>query len=171
MKTLAEQMAVYAAYHRDPWNRLTHFFGVPVIVFSLLVPLSWPQVAIGELKISLAMLVVAILLLYYLLLDWRIGLIMIPLLGVLLYGADRVGNHYPARTGWTVFAIMFIGGWILQLIGHIFEGRRPALVDNFWQIFTAPIFLVAEVFFMLGARVDLQRDIESMVNSRDADRV
>ena len=31
-----------------------------------------------------------------------------------------------------------------------FEGRKPALADNLFQIFVAPIFLAAEVFFALG---------------------
>ena len=46
--------------------------------------------------------------------------------------------------------MLFVGGWILQLVGHVFEGRKPALVDNLFQIFVAPIFLCAEVFFALG---------------------
>jgi uncharacterized membrane protein YGL010W len=49
----------------------------------------------------------------------------------------------------TVFAATFVVGWILQLIGHIFEGRRPALVDNFSQIFTAPLFLTHELLSLM----------------------
>ena len=40
-------------------------------------------------------------------------------------------------------------------MGHVFEGRRPALSDNLFQIFIAPVFLVAEVFFALGLKPDL----------------
>jgi len=32
----------------------------------------------------------------------------------------------------------------------VFEGRKPALADNLFQIFVAPIFLCAELFFALG---------------------
>ena len=35
MKTLEEQMSVYAAYHQDARNKATHFFGVPMIMLSL----------------------------------------------------------------------------------------------------------------------------------------
>lgn len=52
--------------------------------------------------------------------------------------------------GLSLFAGLFVGGWILQLVGHVFEGRRPALADDLFQIFVAPIFLAAEVFFALG---------------------
>ncbi len=165
MKTLAEQMAIYGAYHCNPWNRLTHFIGIPVIIFAVLVALSMPRSSIGTFALSPAMLVVACILIYYLLLDWSIGLAMVPVLGVLLYGADRAVTQLETETAWLVFAAAFIGGWAIQLLGHVFEGRRPALVDNLWQIFVAPIFLAAEVFFMFGARNELKDDVESRIRS------
>ena len=53
------------------------------------------------------------------------------------------------------------GGWILQLIGHVFEGRKPALADNLFQIFMAPIFLAAEVFFALGYKPRLHENVQN----------
>jgi uncharacterized membrane protein YGL010W len=61
--------------------------------------------------------------------------------------------------GWIWFAVLFVGGWILQLVGHHFEGRKPALADNLFQIFVAPIFLAAEVFFALGYKPALHQRI------------
>jgi len=43
MKTLEDQMSVYLRYHRNPKNRLTHFVGVPLIMFSLFVLLALPR--------------------------------------------------------------------------------------------------------------------------------
>ena len=43
MKTLAQQMAVYNAYHQNERNKATHFVGVPLIVLALLIPMSWMQ--------------------------------------------------------------------------------------------------------------------------------
>lgn len=168
MKTLAEQMVSYAAYHRNPWNRLTHFIGVPVIVFAILVPTSWVQLPGGDFTPSLAMLLVLGVIVYYLLLDRLMGLAMVPVLSVILLCSHWVATSYPITAGLKVFAIAFVGGWTLQLLGHVFEGRRPALVDNFWQIFVAPVFLVAEVLFMLGARTDLKQDVEARIGSRGA---
>ena len=34
------QLAAYASVHRDRRNKATHFVGIPVIVFSLLLVLS-----------------------------------------------------------------------------------------------------------------------------------
>src|SRR5579871_3937034 len=35
---LAKLLADYGSYHRDARNRLTHYFGVPAIAYSVLVP-------------------------------------------------------------------------------------------------------------------------------------
>jgi uncharacterized membrane protein YGL010W len=62
--------------------------------------------------------------------------------------------------GWTWFGVLFVGGWILQLVGHMFEGRKPALADNLFQIFVAPIFLAAEIFFALGYKPGLHAAVQ-----------
>ena len=36
MRSLEDQLAAYAAYHRDARNIVTHFIGIPLIVVSLL---------------------------------------------------------------------------------------------------------------------------------------
>ena len=59
----------------------------------------------------------------------------------------------PARSTATAF---FVGGWVFQLVGHVWEGRKPALLDNLMQIFVAPLFLMVEAAQMLGMRRDLQ---------------
>jgi len=51
--------------------------------------------------------------------------------------------------------VLFVGGWILQFLGHHYEGRRPALLDNIFQAFIGPMFLVAETMVLLGHRPDL----------------
>ena len=42
-----------------------------------------------------------------------------------------------------------------------FEGRKPALVDNFMQVFIAPMFLIAEIAFALGLRKPLAAEVEA----------
>jgi uncharacterized membrane protein YGL010W len=155
MESLEAQMATYSAYHQDVRNKATHFIGVPIIVLSLFIPLAWLRVDIGGIAISAGMVLGAIVLAYYLALDLMLGLAMVAVFALLLW----IGEHIAARgaaSGWTWFALLFVGGWILQLVGHVFEGRRPALADNLFQIFIAPIFLCAELFFALGYKPRLQ---------------
>ncbi len=156
MKTLDEQMAVYAAYHRNRWNRLTHFIGVPAIIFAILIPMNW--VSLGE-GVTLAHVFLGAVLAYYFLLDVPLALATAVAVGALFLAAKVAGGAGIA-SGWMWFGAFFVGGWIFQLVGHVFEGRKPALADNLFQIFVAPIFLVAEAFFALGLKRDLLTKIE-----------
>jgi len=52
---------------------------------------------------------------------------------------------------------------VIQLVGHYFEGRRPALVDNLLQSLMAPLFLIAEVLFHFGFRKELLDAVEAKV--------
>ena len=159
MKTIEDQMATYAAYHQDARNKATHFIGVPIIVLSLFIPLAWLRVEFGGVAVSVALLFAAVVLLYYLILDVPIGIAMAVIFALLLWAGDRIAALGAAQ-GWAWFAALFIGGWILQLVGHVYEGRRPALADNLFQIFVAPIFLCAEIFFALGYKPDLQSSVQ-----------
>jgi len=157
MKTLDQQMAIYAAYHRNRWNKLTHFIGVPAIIFSILIPMSW--VSIGG-DLTLAHVFVGAVLAYYFLLDVPLAVATTVATGALLYAA-KLAAGTGVVSGWIWFGIFFVGGWIFQLIGHVFEGRKPALADNLFQIFVAPIFLVAEIFFALGLKRDVLEKVEA----------
>ncbi|MFY9314449.1 MAG: Mpo1-like protein [Burkholderiales bacterium] len=159
MKTLEDQMSFYAAYHQDARNKATHFVGVPVIVFSLMIPLGWLRMETGGFPVSAALVVTSVLLLYYLVLDVPLGLAMALIFGLMLWGAEPLSQAaFGASLAW--FLALFVGGWALQLWGHVFEGRKPALMDNLFQIFVAPIFLAAEVFFALGYKPKLHEQVQ-----------
>ena len=79
-----------------------------------------------------------------------------PLLALALLGLADWVARWPFTESLAVFAGAFVAGWVVQLVGHAFEGRRPALVDNLLQIFNAPLFLTAEVLFLFGLRQDLR---------------
>lgn len=161
MKTLEEQMSFYLRYHRNPKNKLTHFFGVPLIMFSLFVLLGLVRVPLGEVSISAASVVAVGVLVYYFRLDAVLAVAMTLFTAVLLIAANRVCT-LGVTPALAVFAITFVGGWVLQLIGHALEGRKPALVDNFFQVFIAPIFLMAEVFFAFGYKREVAERVEQM---------
>ena len=159
MKTLEEQMGFYAAYHQDRRNKATHFIGVPVIILSLFIPLAWLRVEVGGVPITAATVIAAALLVYYFMLDAVLGMAMLVVFALLGWAGDRIAA-LGATQGWTWFAVLFVGGWILQLVGHVFEGRKPALADNLFQIFVAPIFLCAEIFFALGYKPRLCSEVQ-----------
>jgi len=132
MKTLEQQMGFYAAYHQDARNKATHFVGVPAIMLSLFIPLAWLRIELGGISITAAMLFAAAVLVYYFMLDVPLGLAMLVVSALLLWLGQLIADQgAPRGWGWTWFGVLFVGGWILQLVGHGFEGRKPALADNF----------------------------------------
>jgi uncharacterized membrane protein YGL010W len=160
VKSLEDEMAFYAAYHQDPRNKATHFAGVPLIMLAILVPLAWIRTDLLGFDITAAMLLAAAVLGYYFVLDAALAAAMLAVLAVLIWLAELIAAR-PAPQAWAWFGALFVGGWLLQLLGHAFEGRRPALVDNVLQIFVAPIFLMAEVFFALGYKPELRKRLSS----------
>ncbi len=159
MKSLEDQMSVYAAYHQDGRNKATHFLGVPTIMLSLFIPLAWLRFDAGGVTITAAMLFAAVVVAYYFVLDVPLGIAMLAFSAALVWLAQFIADR-GAVQGWTWFGVLFVGGWILQLVGHVFEGRKPALADNLFQIFVAPIFLAAEVFFALGYKPKLHTAVQ-----------
>jgi uncharacterized membrane protein YGL010W len=163
------QMAMYTTYHRDWRNRLTHFFGVPAIIFGLLVAAGLWRWHIGGYDLSLGVAVALAVFVLWLAMDVGIALPLIVVLVPVLALAEFIAREAPPMTAWTVVAVFFIGGWVLQLIGHVYEGRKPALVENLFQIFVAPMFLAAEPIFALGLRRTLHDRVEACVRAQYPD--
>jgi uncharacterized membrane protein YGL010W len=166
MKTLAEHMAFYGSYHRDLRNRLTHFVGVPAIIFAVLIPLSLAELTLGGITATPAMIWAAVMSLYYIRLDLAIGFAMAGLFVPLLWAAGWVAA-LGTGTAYEIAGAVFVGGWIVQLIGHRFEGNKPALTANLFQTLVSPIFLTAEIFFALGLKRGLQEEVERRIVTRD----
>ena len=59
-------------------------------------------------------------------------------------------------TGIGLFAV----GWVIQFVGHYYEGRKPAFVDDLVGLIVGPLFVVAELGFMVGLRKEVQKEIE-----------
>lgn len=150
------QLASYASVHRDWRNKATHFVGIPIIVFSLLLVLSLWRFQLGgrEWPMSLAIAILAVG--GWMALDLGIGLAMALILAVAWYAAEALaGALGSAQAVWIAFTALFVGGWVLQFLGHHYEGKRPALLDNIFQGFIGPMFLVAEAMVVMGQRPDL----------------
>jgi uncharacterized membrane protein YGL010W len=148
------QLASYASVHRDWRNKGTHFVGIPLIVFSLLLILALWQFRLGR-DTSMAAVVAALAVLGWMALDLGIGLVMAVLMLIAWYAAEALAGALGPTSTWVAFAVLFVGGWVLQFLGHHYEGKRPALLDNIFQGFIGPMFLVAETLVMMGYRADL----------------
>ena len=156
---LAVLLASYGRFHRDSRNRLTHYFGVPAIIYSVLVPLALCVHWIFGLPVRLDRIVVAAAAVGYIWLDIGLGLALTAILTLLASSAEAtLGMGNPLALG--TAAVVFVLGWTLQLLGHRLEGNRPALLTNLAQILVAPLYLVAELEFALGWRPSLREHVE-----------
>lgn len=165
MKTLTDQLANYAAYHRDRRNIFTHFIGIPMIMLAVTILLSRPALFVlpgTELAVTPAWLAAVASALYYLRLDLRFGVAMAVLLAVSVAFSQWLAGQSTAT--WLGLGIgLFVIGWVIQFVGHYYEGRKPAFVDDLMGLLIGPLFVVAEVGFALGLRTEVLRDIEARV--------
>lgn len=152
-------LASYGSFHRDPRNRLTHYWGVPAIIYSVLVPLALHTNTLSGVALRLDRVVIVLTALGYITLDPALGLSLTVALTLLGAAAEATCRLGPA-TALSIAGTVFVLGWALQLLGHRLEGNRPALLTNLAQVFVAPLFLTAELGFSLGLRRRLRGDIE-----------
>jgi uncharacterized membrane protein YGL010W len=162
MKTLTQHLSQYAAYHRDRRNIATHFVGIPLIVLGVAGLLSRPAMLLGGVPLSAALLVTLGSIIFYLALDLRYGIAMTGFMGLAVWA----GAHLAAQSTYTWLGLSlgaFVIGWVIQFIGHAFEGKKPAFVDDLVGLLVGPLFIVAEAGFAIGLRNDLREAIEAEV--------
>ncbi|MEF9955808.1 MAG: Mpo1-like protein [Acinetobacter sp.] len=158
MTNLERLLSQYAAYHLNSNNIVTHFIGIPLIVFSILCLTARAGVDISGITITLAMVLIILTSIYYLSLDKLFGALMLILL-VLAYplalkiAALSLWNWLGASVG------IFVVGWVFQFVGHYFEKKKPAFVDDLVGLAIGPLFVLAEFIFLLGFRKDLHQRI------------
>ena len=154
-----ELMVQYAAYHRDKRNIATHFIGIPMIVFAVGVLLA----RVGVAGISLAWIIWALATAWYLTRgNFVLGLATSIVNGMLIALAQPLGAL--STGGWLACGIgAFVVGWVFQFVGHYYEGKKPAFVDDIVGLLVGPMFVVGECLFALGWGHDLLAAIEAQV--------
>lgn len=163
MKSGVEQLTQYAAYHRDRRNIATHFVGVPLIVLAVVILLSRPAfLYLDGVAITPALIAAMVSVGYYFLLDRRLAVPLTAYLVICLWIGQLIA---PMPTlAWAAWGLsLFLIGWILQFIGHYYEQKKPAFVDDLIGLMIGPLFVTAELAFALGLRKPLQHQIESVV--------
>ena len=170
MKSLEENLTQYAAYHRDRRNIATHFAGVPMIVFAIVLAASTASIPAGTMAITLAAVVSIVACAYYFRLDAGFGIAMAVVLLLMCAAASEITARNVTSVTLAWAAAIFTVGWALQFLGHKFEGMKPAFVEDVMQLLIGPLFVCAEIFFLLGARSGLRRYIEERVGRTVARR-
>lgn len=130
----------YHSFHTTAGNVATHYFGIPMIMVALLSLLA--QIHSGEsaelIRLDGGMALWAFGTLFYLYLDWKIG---VPF-GVVAFGAYLLGRAVPLPVAIALFAL----GWVLQYVGHLkYEKRSPAFYKNLEHLLIGPLWIFSKL--------------------------
>ncbi len=159
MKPLTHQLALYASYHRDRRNVATHFVGIPAIVLAIMVMLGRPVLGVAP-----AWFAVAFAARFYLRLDLAWGVVMSGLF--LLAGWAGVTL---AAVRWWTGPVLFVAGWSLQFLGHAYEGKKPAFLDDLRGLLIGPLFVLVELLFALGLLDGLREELRRREDALSVD--
>ncbi len=156
-------MAQYAAYHRDRRNIATHFVGIPLIVFAISVLLARVQFTVAGMPLNAAIALWGFSSLWYLTRgNLALGAATAIVNGLLT--ALAMTAALGSTTSWLIVGVgSFVVGWVFQFVGHYYEGRKPAFVDDLVGLLVGPMFVVGEALFMLGWGATLLAEIEKRV--------
>ena len=163
MSAATDLMVKYAACHRDRRNIATHFVGIPLIVFAVGALLARPSLEVAGWPITPAAVAWALSTLWYLSRgNLALGLATSLATLTLILAALPLGQlDTSAWLGWSLGA--FVLGWAIQFVGHYYEGKKPAFVDDLRGLLVGPMFVTAEALFALGWGKPLLAEIEARV--------
>lgn len=158
MTNLERLLSQYAAYHLDLKNIVTHFVGIPLIVFSILCLTARVGVEISGVSVTLASILIVLSAIYYISLDKLFGILML----IIFIAAYPLAVKIAVLPMWSWLGAsigIFVVGWVFQFVGHYFEKKKPAFVDDLIGLAIGPLFVLAEFVFLLGFRKPLHQRI------------
>jgi uncharacterized membrane protein YGL010W len=139
MPDIRASFADYASYHQTKGNKWFHRVGIPLIMLTALGMLARVGiVTIRNVRIDGGMLLIALAVIYYLTLEWRLAIPML-IVSIAFY---LLGVWMPMS--WNV--TLFILGWIFQFIGHsVYEHKQPAFFRNVMHLLIGPLWILNDV--------------------------
>ena len=165
MSLLVEKLSKYADYHRDDRNVLTHIVGIPMIVLSVVVLLSRPVFEIAGIQLTPASIAFGLVMLFYIRMSVIYGMVMAIMLGACFWVSAQMAGFSTLH--WAAWGIgLFVVGWAIQFVGHEFEGRKPAFLDDLVALPVGPLFIVAELGFMMGLGKGVKAQIDEVLDSK-----
>ena len=134
-------MTEYHKSHLNRTNQLIHYVCVPLIFWSI-------SAALWVVKIpymmNLAVISLALLMLYYLFKSFKVFATM------LVFSAACLGLNYGLESlGWPLLIIaivVFVAAWVGQFIGHHIEGKRPSFFKDLQFLLIGPAWVVFKFF-------------------------
>ena len=163
MRNAVDLLVHYAAHHRDRRNIASHFVGVPMVVLAVGVLLARPALPFGGLVLTPAWTGFVLVALWYLTRgEIVLGAATSMATGLLLLVGERIAGG--STTAWLAWGLsLLVLGGLIQLVGHLYEDRKPVLVDDLRALLVGPMFVTAEALFAAGWNRRLLAQIEQRV--------
>ena len=194
---LEKELTFYSVFHQEVHNVIIHVIFVPAIVWTAMVYVAYvPVPLLSKLRflgqpLNCAHGLSFAFLTFHMACDMMLGTLAGLLWLAFAYSATSLVTHYELSEGdkastasgkaagarWSFgtcaayAGVLHVFAWYMQLHpGHaIYEGRKPALIDSFYQsISVAPLFVFFEGAFALGYRPELAQAVHVAVAAQHA---
>ena len=156
MKSVSTLLSIYKSSHLNKKNIVTHFVGIPLILWSAALFFATFSFSIAGFNTNALQVLAVLIFIYYLVLDIKLGVIAIALIAPIWFHAN---SYVTQDNTYLTAAVVFFIGWVFQFIGHYYEKAKPAFFDDLKQLLIGPLFLVAEICFFFKLFEELEKDI------------
>lgn len=153
MKNINDWLTEYGESHQNPTNKLVHWICVPTIFFcvvGLLYSVKLGLIIPPALELNLAMVALALVVVYYIRLSPALSVGMLLFSVVCLYLANAI--EQSGLVLWQVCLGLFVAAWIGQFWGHSVEGKRPSFFKDLQFLMIGPAWLMSFIYGKLGLR-------------------
>lgn len=151
MRAIDAWLNEYGESHQNPTNKLVHWICVPAIFFSvvgLLYSVKLPFSIAENLQLNLAMVILALVSLYYIRLSVTLAVGLLLFAGLCLYLAQQIENQ--GLVLWKVSLGIFVIAWIGQFWGHKVEGKKPSFFKDLQFLMIGPAWLMHFIYKKIG---------------------
>jgi uncharacterized membrane protein YGL010W len=140
-QTINQLLDEYATSHQNKTNKLIHYVAVPIIFWSISAMLWVVKLPYID---NLAIVMTALLSLYYISKDLKIAIQMIVFSVLCLILNDTLESLglpllYMALA-------LFVVAWIFQFVGHKIEGKKPSFFKDLQFLLIGPAWIVRQLF-------------------------
>lgn len=134
-------LSEYGESHQNPANKMIHYVCVPLITYSTLGLFDVTSQYMG-LGFSLALPVILLGSLFYMLLNWKLGVI----LGLTTTAMVASFRFYP-NADFQLYSqlLIFFASWALQFIGHKWEEAKPSFLKDLTFLLIGPLWVADKV--------------------------
>ncbi len=151
MRAIDAWLNEYGESHQNPTNKLVHWICVPSIFFSVvgfLYSVKLPVFIAENLQLNLAMVILALVSLYYIRLSVTLAVGLLLFAGLCLYLAQQIEKQ--GLILWQVSLGIFVVAWIGQFWGHKVEGKKPSFFKDLQFLMIGPAWLMHFIYKKIG---------------------